>query len=269
MVLSIGGWGGSTYFSPAVRTDATRQQFITSILKEVKANNIDGLDFDWEYPYGTGAGNNQLDPNDTANFQTFLQQLRAQMPSPKIISAAVAHQPWTASNGKPVNSVARAASALDYIMIMNYDVWGSSSNPGPNAPLANLCGNSTQPAASAAAAVKQWSAAGMPRSKMLLGVPAYGYVSTSSAKSLIQRDQVGEEGHYLPSAHRKPANVADVPSGRAGRYNKRLLSSASQLAAKTLSEGQNNFNLLVSSGALKKNAAGSYVAGTGWTRKWE
>ncbi|KAE9382588.1 hypothetical protein BT96DRAFT_952072, partial [Gymnopus androsaceus JB14] len=60
----------------------------------------------------------------------------------------------------------------------------SSSTPGPNAPLGNLCSNSSLPNYSAEAAFSQWTGAGFPASKMLLGLPLYGYVSNSTATVL-------------------------------------------------------------------------------------
>ena len=130
-----------------------------------------------------------------------------------------------------MGSVARAASALDYIVLMNYDVWGSSSNPGPNAPLANLCGNSTQPVASAAGGVKAWTGAGMPREKIVLGMPFYGYINTSTKKSLIQRAAL---------------TSSDGSTG----------------------QGQINFNSLVSQNALVKSGD-TFTAGAGWNKYWD
>ena len=61
---------------------------------------------------------------------------------------------------------------------------GASSTPGPNAPLGNLCGTSSQPQASAQAAFAQWTKAKFPANKLLLGLPLYGYVSKSKATTL-------------------------------------------------------------------------------------
>ncbi|TKY86996.1 hypothetical protein EX895_003673 [Sporisorium graminicola] len=235
-MLSLGGWGGSTYFSPAVRTASSRATFIGNIVQTYYKYSLDGIDIDWEYPGQTGAGN-QLDPSDTANFQTFLQELRAALPQGALITAAVGFTPWVASNGQPVSSVARAASVLDYIMVMNYDVWGSSSNPGPNAPLANLCGNSTQPDANAASGVKAWSSAGMPRDKILLGIPAYGYINPSTKQSLRTRDE------------------------------KRAVKLTSSDGSS--SSGQINFSSLISQGALKLGADGLYDGTNGFTKYWD
>ncbi len=147
-------------------------------------------------------------------------------------------------------------------MLMNYDVWGSSANPGPNAPLADLCGNSTMSYANAAAGVKQWGAAGMPASKIILGAPMYGYVSNSQKTTLIQRDSI--EGHYTPSVHRQIVAGADVPSGRPGRYDARL-----QARQNWLPEGQMNFRDFISRGVIVKSSDGKYQGGSGWTRRWD
>lgn len=208
--------------------------------------NLDGIDLDWEYPGQVGAGN-QYDPSDTANFQSFLQELRAALPKGALLTGAVSLQPWTSSNGQPVGSVARAAGVMDYIMIMNYDVWGSSSTPGPNAPLANLCGNSTQPTANAAAGVKAWSAAGMPRSKILLGIPAYGYINTSTKRTLRTRS-------LLP--------------GRSEQARRRAVQLTSMDGS--TSSGQINFNTLISSGALTYSpSTGLYDGSGGYTKYWD
>ncbi|KAI0776101.1 glycoside hydrolase superfamily [Trametes elegans] len=63
----------------------------------------------------------------------------------------------------------------------------ASETPGPNAPLSDACGNTTQGSASALAALRTWTAAGFPASQLVLGVPSYGYISRSSASLLRTR----------------------------------------------------------------------------------
>ncbi|PWN31662.1 glycoside hydrolase [Meira miltonrushii] len=245
--LSLGGWGQSQGFSNSVVSDSARANFINNVLDVIKTYNLDGVDFDWEYPGNVQGG--PSNPKDTGNFQTFLQQLRAKIPAGKLMSAAVPQQVWQGSNGNPVGSVARAGGALDHIVIMNYDVWGSSSTPGPNAPLGNLCGNSTQPVASAAGGVKAWTSAGFPRSKILLGVPSYGYLNKSSKKTLIQLKREGDVEVYANSLAKRAA-----------------LKSMDG----TTTSGQINFNQLVSQGALKLNTqTGTFDASGGYTKYWD
>lgn len=125
VVLSLGGWGNSGGFSGAVSSDSQRSKFIRNIVAMQAKFGLDGFDFDWEYPNNVQGGTNR--PEDTRNLQTFLVSLRAAVPKGTLLSAAVPHQPWLSSANAPVGSVARAASALDYIVIMNYDVWGGES----------------------------------------------------------------------------------------------------------------------------------------------
>jgi chitinase len=59
--------------------------------------------------------------------------------------------------------------------------------PGPNAPLSDGCGNSSQPSQNAVGAYNAWTSAGFPPSKIVLGVPAYGYIVQSNTRSLSAR----------------------------------------------------------------------------------
>jgi chitinase len=45
-MLSVGGWGGSRYFSNAVATDANRIAFAKAIMKMVSTYNLDGIEFE-------------------------------------------------------------------------------------------------------------------------------------------------------------------------------------------------------------------------------
>jgi chitinase len=76
--------------------------------------------------------------------------------------------------------------------------------PGPNAPLSDACQNSTQSGASAVAAVTTWTAAGFPASKIVLGVPSYGYVSRSSSTYLQTRDLIIADSPLLAWAAVRP-----------------------------------------------------------------
>jgi chitinase len=93
--------------------------------------------------------------------------------------------PFRDSSGSPSTDVSAFAKVLDYVAIMDYDVWGSwSTGVGPNAPLDDSCASSSEQQGSAASAVKAWSNAGMPVDQIVLGVPSYGHsysVNTSDA----------------------------------------------------------------------------------------
>lgn len=185
--LSVGGWDGSKYFSSAVSTPQNRQTFVSNILAVYNQFSLDGIDIDWEFPGQQGNAGNVVSPNDSANYLAFLQLLREALPAGAKISAATMTVPWADPQGNPLKDVTEFANVLDWILIMNYDTWGSSSTPGSNAPLSNACHNSTQSSSSAVAGVMSWTSAGFPASKIVLGVPSYGYISRSSATSLVTR----------------------------------------------------------------------------------
>jgi chitinase len=45
-MMSIGGWGGSRFFSTAVATEANRTAFAAAILKVVSQYKLDGIEFE-------------------------------------------------------------------------------------------------------------------------------------------------------------------------------------------------------------------------------
>lgn len=72
--LSIGGWTGSQWFSTNVGTAKNRTTFVKTVTDVAQKYNLDGLDFDWEYPGAQGIGCNTINPNDI--LPIFLRELR-------------------------------------------------------------------------------------------------------------------------------------------------------------------------------------------------
>ncbi|KAK0482389.1 glycoside hydrolase family 18 protein [Armillaria novae-zelandiae] len=181
-LLSIGGWTGSRAYSLAVATAENRTNFIQVIANAVNMYNLSGIDFDWEYPNKDGIGCNVVSPDDSANFLTFLQELRQDETGSKLyLSAAVGLTPFAGSDGEPLADVSEFAQYLDHIAIMAYDIWGSwSTTAGPNAPLNDTCASNG--VGSVVSAVKAWTTAGFPASqadfltaKIAVGVASYGH----------------------------------------------------------------------------------------------
>ena len=93
-----------------------------------------------------------------------------------ILSASTSVLPFLGPDGNPLSDVSGFAKVLDYIEIMNYDVWGPwSATVGPNAPLNDTCAATPNQAGSAVSAVQKWHAAGIPLSQIVLGVATYGH----------------------------------------------------------------------------------------------
>ncbi|OLL23503.1 Chitinase A1 [Neolecta irregularis DAH-3] len=169
VIFSIGGWGGSKYFSPMVADSAARARFVNNCLDIVEKYCIDGIDLDWEYPGRFGNADTIFDPvNDTPNLLLLLQELRAALPAEKEISLAVRVAPFDGSNG-PLSDVSQFADYIDRLNIMVYDMSGPSWSPktASSAPMRD--------ARSAMSAFEAWTSAGIPVTKLCLGVPFYGY----------------------------------------------------------------------------------------------
>lgn len=125
-VLSIGGWSfstdASTYmiFRDAV-TSANRDTLITNVVDFLEKWDLDGVDFDWEYPdepdiEGIPAGTTA----DSTNYYITLDLLKTSMPIGKTLSLTVPASFWYLERF-PIEAISTVA---DYIVYMTYDLHG-------------------------------------------------------------------------------------------------------------------------------------------------
>ncbi|KAJ7885186.1 glycoside hydrolase family 18 protein [Mycena olivaceomarginata] len=227
-LLSIGGWTGSQYYSTAVATSENRTAFVSAVLDLVSKYDLDGIDFDWEYPGKVGLPCNVVNPDDSNNFLLFLQELREQ-PAGKdlVLTAAVGIAPFVGPNQLPMDDVSDFSLVLDRIAIMAYDVWGSwSPSVGPNAPLDDSCASDQE--GSAVSAVNAWTAANFPANQEIatdfnqqitLGVAAYGHsfrvsptAALNSTGSIILYPNFEKDSQPMGSAD-TPGDTSSDPCG--------------------------------------------------------
>ncbi|KAJ6491315.1 glycoside hydrolase family 18 protein [Mycena vitilis] len=224
-LLSIGGWTGSQYYSTAVATSENRTAFVGAVLALVSRYDLDGIDFDWEYPGKQGLGCNAVNSDDSANFLLFLQELRAD-PAGKnlVLTAAVGITPFVGSDSQPMDDVSPFADVLDRIAIMVYDVWGSwSPTVGPNAPLNDSCAPTSDQDGSAVSAVNAWTAANFPAnqaSSIALGIASYGHsfrvtptAATSGSNSIALYPSFDSSSQPVGSAD-TPGDTSLDPCGQ-------------------------------------------------------
>ncbi|KAF8915473.1 chitinase [Mucidula mucida] len=203
--VSIGGWGGSRFYSSSVDSSKNRTAFVDQILDMVSEYSLDGVDFDWEYPNRQGLGCNIINTNDTANFLAFLQELRERPAGKNLtLSAATSLKPFNDSSSTPLADVSPFADVLDYIAIMNYDVWSFwSPAVGPNAPLNDTCAQPSYRTGSAVSAVDAWASAGMPRDQIVLGVASYGHSFHVKESNALGSDALQAYPAFQTSAQAK------------------------------------------------------------------
>ncbi|GAE07991.1 glycosyl hydrolase family 18 protein [Paenibacillus sp. JCM 10914] len=169
VLLSVGGWGANG-FSDAALTDASRTIFADSLVQLVTANNLDGVDLDWEYPTNP-AGGTTARPQDKQNFTHLLAKVREKLNAQGQINgkqylltiAAGANSGYI--NGVELNNI---TPLLDWINIMTYDFHGSwDSTTGHHS---NLSGRDI----SVTSAVNLFRNGGVPASKLVIGGAFYG-----------------------------------------------------------------------------------------------
>ena len=140
ILISLGGWEGSTYFSDIALDDESRNNFVEACInifikgnlpitnyaggKGSAAGIFDGFDIDWEFPYRGGYEGIHHNINDITNFTKLLKIFREKLDSLKqgyLLTAAV---PARESDFKYFNFY-KDQQYLDWYNLMTYDFHGS------------------------------------------------------------------------------------------------------------------------------------------------
>jgi chitinase len=190
-LISIGGWDGSSRFSDMALNDATRRVFAQSCVSFIKLYGFDGVDIDWEYPVSGGVSGR---PEDKTNFTLLMQALRQALNTQAAADGRYYYLTFAggASGGYISNvQLSQLANYVDYAVDMTYDLHGPwDSYTDLNAPLYTPAEASPQYKVSVDSSIRSWVSAGFPSSKLVMGVPFYGYIysGVSSANNgLYQR----------------------------------------------------------------------------------
>ncbi len=139
IVLSLGGWEGSSYFSDAALNDESREFFVDECIKrfitgdlpvmngaggeKAAAGIFDGFDIDWEYPVKGGVEAMHHNPDDNNNLSKLYALFRTKLDSIKpgyLLTAAV---PSTEKYGRYYN-INYDQQYLDWYNLMTYDYRG-------------------------------------------------------------------------------------------------------------------------------------------------
>jgi chitinase len=210
VLLSLGGWTYSKYFSPASASSASRSKLVSSCVDMFMAGNLpsqggfggpgsaagifDGFDIDWEYPGTNGHTGNIVSAADTANYTLLLQEFRNQL---NAFGAANGGRRTYLTAAVPAGQdkigkiqTGQVGQYLDFANLMSYDMHGGWEAQGPvnhQAQLYSPPGDPMPPVApgqarySADEAVTAWTAGdaaygiagGFPAGKLTLGIPFY------------------------------------------------------------------------------------------------
>ncbi|KAL2257800.1 hypothetical protein VTK26DRAFT_9157 [Humicola hyalothermophila] len=178
-VMSYGGWAFSNegptshIIRQGVRPE-NRLAFANNVVDFVKKHNLDGVDFDWEYPGADDIeGSDPGTPEDGENYLEFLKMVKRRMPEGTTVSFAAPASYWYLRNFP----IADIAKVVDYIVYMTYDLHGQwdvgNRYAADGCELGNCLRshvNKTETENSLAMITK----AGVPSYKVYVGISSYG-----------------------------------------------------------------------------------------------
>ncbi|MFJ3219789.1 glycosyl hydrolase family 18 protein [Kitasatospora sp. NPDC086801] len=243
VVVSLGGWTYSKYFSDVAATDASRQKFVKSCLDVwikgnlpvyngaggdgVAAGIFDGVDLDWEWPGSAdGHAGNHWSADDKGNLTLLLAEFRKQLDalggSHKLLTAFTPADPAKVAAGWDLTKI---FSSLDIANVQGYDFHGSGSDnswePNRTGPQANLYADPNDPYNfhfSVDAAVQTYLGAGVNPRKLTIGFPFYGRgwqgVADGGASGVWQSANGAAPGQFAEEAGTRGYNnlITGVPN---------------------------------------------------------
>ncbi|CAF1092963.1 unnamed protein product [Rotaria sordida] len=184
--ISIGGWTWSGKFSDIAVNIENRNKFAQSCVEFIRKYGFDGVDIDWEYPVSGGLPGNIQRPEDKQNYVLLLKELRQQLDE----AGAVDEKTYllTIAAGSSPERIAdmdlpNMSTYLDWINVMTYDFHGGwEAKTGHNAPLFKNNAETTTDVPpsfikskyNCHEAIQDYLAAGIPRSKLVMGLGLYG-----------------------------------------------------------------------------------------------
>src|SRR4051794_20837367 len=196
VLLSIGGFTLSTYFSDVAATPESRAAFVRACIDEFIAGHLpgaapgagagvfDGLDIDWEYPVCCGLATNHYTPADRHNATLLFRELRRQLDDAGAANGAdyLLTAALPAANVLSAGSfeLAPVSKAVDWINLLTFDFhgpWEATTNF--NSPMARTSAADPTPAGmrrwfNTEGTVRFYEMSGVAPSKLVVGVPFYG-----------------------------------------------------------------------------------------------
>ncbi|KAJ3051991.1 hypothetical protein HK097_007001 [Rhizophlyctis rosea] len=238
-LMSVGGWYDSQYFTPAT-SPKYLDKFVKAVVSFVTGFGFDGIDFDWEYP-GFEHGGNRVLPdgtkppgtgddvfdcsstkcvlsraNDTQQFSALIKATRAALNevgdgTNRFGEEYIVSFASPAGRDKIANyDVEGFRDDVSFMNLMTYDMhggWDATTNH--QAPLYDATpGGNPDTALSIDTAVQAWMDAGLPASKINLGLPFYGRRWNSVPATNSGLYQPGQS----PPAAQAIINYRDFPS---------------------------------------------------------
>jgi chitinase len=195
VLISLGGWTWSRYFSDAALTAESRATLVESCIDLFIKGNLpeigdqggtgtgagvfDGIDLDWEWPGSEGNAGNIIRPEDKQNFTELVAEFRAQLDRYGAqtrkhyeLTAFLPAAPAKIDAGFEVRKVFRY---FDFATVQGYDFHGTwETTTNHQAQLFSPRRDPDPAGFSLDLAIDTYRARGAPPSKLVVGVPYFG-----------------------------------------------------------------------------------------------
>ncbi|MCT4595152.1 MAG: glycosyl hydrolase family 18 protein [Anaeromicrobium sp.] len=171
VLIAVGGWSYKNIaldpnFEKMAGSSETRKKFIDNIIKFVDQYDLDGVEIDWEYP----------DLGESSqNYEKLILELGKRLKEEDKYLTAALNGAWSKTEG-PAPSKAVTDNCLkefDWINIMAYD-----SNNEQHSPFWF-----------ASTSISYWINRGVPKEKIVIGVPFYARPSWKQYRHLVNEDR--------------------------------------------------------------------------------
>ena len=163
--FGISVMGAESIFAAIAANPTFRTTFVNNVVNFAKANELDGVDIDWEYPRTMNGG-----PN--TDYTLLMQQLSTELHKVnKFVSAAITPGVYVSTNRDAIES-----AAYQYVDFFNIMIYDGGVNYDSTEPLNHASMKMTD------ASLNQWLVTkAMPKEKAILGIPLYGKSSTGAS----------------------------------------------------------------------------------------
>lgn len=164
VMLSIGGGSGSEVFATIMPDDIKRKTLVDNCVSIIEQYGFDGIDLDWEYPLTT---------EDAAGLARFMAELREAFDKITYTNRLLISIAVNASLSKlNALNISQFHKNIDFVNIMGYDYCGPwTKTAGYHS---NLFIKDSSSKKNTNTAVDYLISQGVPKNKIVLGVPFYG-----------------------------------------------------------------------------------------------
>lgn len=165
--VAVGGWSYKNVplqgnFEKMAGDVNSRKLFVKNTVQFLKDYNLDGLDLDWEFPTAS------------APYEALVRDLSLALDAEGMSLSAALNGAWSETGAPFVSSLVTdtCLTYFDFINIMAYDA--DPTGPGHS------------PLSFADTSIQYWAKRGVPREKIIIGVPFYGAPGWVQYRDLVR-----------------------------------------------------------------------------------